>query len=285
MKPKSGMMLRVLLNRFHKGPPDALLAVLPKEEAAEIAKIRTQSKDLDPFLALPGARLSRIHYSWMVPIVQSFSRGMQPILLSALPEPHSSRLSKLLRKQSSQTALNPLFKNYLLGIFYAKLQQPEMVPWEMLPPTPMTMLGQLGKPKLVELIDFIGIYDLASEIRHVVDKRYLERFYLCLTPKKQHFLRVCLNQKEKLATPRLELEGWRGDCTQLAKILHRRGLLRLAGALSGQHPDLIWHICHIFDTGRGTFLQKHVLPEEVPHVTHVLGQQVASVISFLKNKR
>ena len=42
----------------------------------------------------------------------------------------------------------------------------------------------------------------------------------------------------------------------LKAILHHRGFNRLAKALFGCHPSLLWHISHKLDTGRTKVLRK-----------------------------
>ena len=72
------------------------------------------------------------------------------------------------------------------------------------------------------------------------------------------------------------------DCTKLKIAIHRRGLFRLAKALCGQHPDLIWHIAHVLDSGRGNVLLKQYQAKESTKVTKLLRQQTVSLMKSLK---
>jgi len=63
--------------------------------------------------------------------------------------------------------------------------------------------------------------------------------------------------------------------------LHRRGIMRLGYALSGQHPDFIWHLSHRLDIGRGRLLKKNNFKNEIAGVTMPLQQQVANIINFI----
>ena len=97
-------------------------------------------------------------------------------------------------------------------------------------------------------------------------------------------MRICLHQKEKLITQKLQLEHWDGDCRKLGKLLHHRGLVRLGYALSGQHKDLIWHISHILDAGRGNKLTRYYHKNKIPGVSQTLSYQVLAVIDFSKER-
>ena len=93
-----------------------------------------------------------------------------------------------------------------------------------------------------------------------------------------------MHHKDKVATPSLGLDKWRGNCEKLKTVLQTRGLVRLGKALSGEHPDFIWHLIHILDTGRGQALLKYYSKSAVPGITSALAQQLANLMNFLKKK-
>ena len=129
------------------------------------------------------------------------------------------------------------------------------------------------------------MYDLAEGIRHIVDRKKLKAIYLCLSHREQAFLRICLHKKEKLAAPKLDIDKWDGSREMLHRVLHRRGMLRLGKALSGQERHFVWHLVHLLDTGRGNIILQYYAEQPVAGVTPLLIQQVVSVINFIKPKR
>ena len=284
MQAKGWLFLKVLLNRFHEGSPDVTLKALPQEDQSQAAGITTQISEISPAFESPSYLLKNIHYTWLLPVFQKIPAGLHALILTSLPEPHMSKLGKFLKMSPLKNPLVEPIKQFFINIFYDKFKDPEVLPVSFLPDSPLKILTEISKDDLVELIDFLGIYDLTEEIRHIIDKKSLKTLYLCLTPKKQQFLRICLHQKEKLITPKLELDNWKGDRQTLENVLHRRGLYRLGKALSGQHPHLFWHIIHKLDTGRGAILSKYFSQEEIPGVTPALTQQVLNILNFLKKK-
>jgi len=282
MHEKSCVMLRLLLNRYHGGEVETLLRGLPEEDSQKILNIPIESSDVQAVLEQPQDAIKNIHYSWLISPMQEIEKNKLPVVLSLLPEPHSSKLRKALNETSAPLELTPSAKSFLMTQLYHSFKFNEVLPVEYLPVTDMTPLVHLHKNELIEIIDFLGIYDLAEEIHHIVNKKLLEEIYTCLTRKKQKFLRNCLHQKEKLVTQRLELEHWDGDCTKLSKILHHKGMVRLGYAISGQHKDLIWHITHILDTGRGEKLARYCSKDPISGVTDTLKKQVKEVITFFK---
>lgn len=178
--------------------------------------------------------------------------------------------------------ISNIAKAFILNRLYQYLEINEHLPIEYLPETEFSLLTKWTKAQFIDLIDYLGLYDLASEVRHIVNRNYLKNIYTCLTPKQFYYLKVCLHQKEQLVSPKLGIDPTKQDCPQLKRIIHRRGLLRLGRALCGQHADLVWHIAHTLDMGRDNLLLKEYQPEELPKVTQILKQQVLNLINFLK---
>ena len=280
MKAHRALMTRVLMNRYYQGAPGAFLEGIPAQAAQEILDCQTNAEKPSQAIVQPAEAISSgIHYSWLAPEVQSFSPAMQTLLLAALPESISAPLCQLLHASVSMS-MPRVVKPYFLGLLYRKLGALEVLPTGFLPESPLSCLAEYQKPQLIELIDFLGMYDLSEEIRQIVDTKVLKMIYQLLSVKQQHFLRVSMHQKERMSTPPIGLKQWKGDAAQLEKVLHRRGLLRLGYALSGQHPDLLWHITRRLDTGRGHLLASHYSKKEVPGISTALLQQVLSVINF-----
>lgn len=270
-------MLRVFINRYNPKAGNALLKFLPAEEAQAIMGQDIRSTDLAPILKQPQKSLASLHYSWLQPALQKFPESLQLILISALTPEQIAGL-----KVTSPIALSNVAKVFILNQLYHQLDVGNHLPVEYLPETDLTLLAKWTKVRLIEIADFLGLYDLATEVRHIVNRNYLKNIYTCLTPKQFYYLKVCLHQKEQLVSPKLGIDPTKQDCSKLKQVIHRRGLIRLGRALCGQHPDLIWHIAHTLDMGRGTFLLKEYRPKELPKVTQILKQQVLSLVNFLK---
>ncbi len=281
MELKSAIMMRVLINRYHQGAPEALLKGLPKGEAEHVLAHTISSAEATQVMTKPSAFLKEIHYSWLQPVLETFSPSLQQMLLSALPSDSAVPLSKLMQHPLLKPA-SEISKEFLLSALCRKFMEDAPLPVSFLPETFASRLAVLSKTQLIDLIDFLGIFDLAEELRHIVDKVLLKAIYKCLSMKKQHFLRICLHQKEKLKAAKIGLINWKGDEVQLGRLLHRRGLLRLGYALAGQSSDLMWHIIHRLDVGRGQIIKKNFSSKEVPGVTVFLSLQVVNTLNYLK---
>lgn len=284
METPGWIMMRVLMNRFHGGTPEAFLKNMPQENVQMVLSQDIHVDDPTPALIQPQQIIEKIHYSWMPPAIEQFPGAMQDLLIQALPPQHSVGIQKMMKKSLYGPKLSLPIRIFLMNLLYKKLSPSAVLPVKFLPISNLSILADTTKSELVRIIDFLGIQDLAEAIRFIVDKKKLKSVYNWLTPLKQNYLKVCLHQKDKLPIPKLDLEHWDGNYEKLDMLLHRRGLIRFAKALSGQHPDLFWHIIHILDIGRGSILNKHYTKESIPGVTPALTQQLFGLLNFLKTK-
>lgn len=284
MKPKGSVFFKVLINKFHPGISPAFFKNLPQNEVKEAFNEITSSQDSSVAFNWPSVLISRTHYSWLIDPIQKFPKEIRGAIISALPESHAKGIKKTLKIEEPEIHLTPNVKLFLLDQLYHLWNPEEALPYEYLPHTSLEELFLLSKSELVEVIDLMAIYDLAEAIRHIVDKKNLKAIYLCLTAQKQQFLRICLQKKEKLAAPKLDINKWDGNPTHLNEILHRRGMLRFGKTLCGQSEQFLWNIIHILDTGRGKTISDYYQKDPISGITPILVQQVISVLNFLKPK-
>ena len=279
MDRRGWMTLRVLINRYNPKAGNALLKFLPKDQLAAVTSIDVRSTDLTPILQQAEKTISRIHYSWIQPLLSKFPNRLHPIVYAALTPEQASGLHA-----TSSVPISNLVRKFILNHLSSLLKINDHFPIEYLPESEFSPLISWSKARLVNLIDFLGLYDLASEVRKIVNPNHLKNIYTCLTPKQFHFLKLCLNQKEQITSPKLGIDPSKQDCAKLKQIIHRRGLLRLGRALCGQNRDLVWHIAYTLDMGRGKILLKEYQEAPMPKITPILKQQVLNLMNFLKSE-
>jgi hypothetical protein len=284
MQAKSWILMRILLNRFHPRTSKEFLGLLPPEDAKQILSQDVMVAEIDAVFVKPQEFLKNIHYSWVAPFVQKKPKHVQELILSALPNPLALGLKKFLKISSANLKMPPRAAAFFLRKLYEEVRQPEVLAPDLLPKGNLSILLDLPRQELIDLIDYLGLYDLAEEVRHIVDKKSLQTIYGCLGQKKLQFMRLCLHQKSKFAAQKMNLQKWNGDCEELLQTLHQRGLYRFGKALCGTHPHFLWHLSRRLDTGRSAMLEKYYTTQASPGVTSQLGQQIINVLNFLKQK-
>lgn len=285
MQARSRTILRVLLNRYHPVVKESMLQSLPEEDVQPLMALEVPSNDPALCLMAPYEQISRMHYSWLRPAIEQMPLIFQGPVLSIIPEFQAVKLKKWFNvpeKGSMQIA--PSLQKYLLNLLQARLEHHYALPLEYLPQTPLSPLAKWEKPLLIELIELLGIHDLASEIRNIIDRERLKKLSPCLTSKQKQYLHICLHHPDKVSSSPFGLNLWDGDCQKLSLLLHRRGMARLGKALCGQHPDFVWHIAHTLDIGRGSILMQNFSYTAASGVTPALVQQITNLMSFLQTK-
>lgn len=278
MDTRGWMMLRVLINRYNPRAGNALLKFLPQEQQAAISSVEIRSDDLRPILLHPQNSLARIHYSWIKPLIEKYPERLQAAIMAALTAEQVAGM-----KGSLDSPISNPVKSFLVNKLCYQLKVNEHIPLEYLSENEFSPLLKWTKQQIVDLIDFLGLYDLASEVRHIVNRDHLKNIYTCLTPKQFYYLKVCLHQKEQITSPKLGIDPSKQDCPKLKQAVHRRGLSRLGKALCGQHADFVWYLSHVLDKGRGDILLREYQPQALPKITSVLKQQVLNLMNFLKS--
>ncbi len=281
METKALIFFRVLLNRYREGSADAILKNLPQDEVKKILALDIHSKDTSPAFVDPLQLISLVHYSWLVKPFLELSTELQTYVLASLPSFQAQGICKMVSMPYEPFAISVKWRPFFLMKLLNKLEIRSLLPLPYLPQTQLIALVGCSKQQLVELIDFLGLYDLAIELRQVVDKRILKQVYECLNRKKQVFLRAALHQIDKFTPPKLGLETNMMDCRKLETILHRRGIIRLAAALSDQHPHLRQYLYYILDTGRSSLLKKYPDKEVPPNIAAALAAQTMNTLNFL----
>ncbi|MBI3508475.1 MAG: hypothetical protein HY069_02410 [Chlamydiia bacterium] len=255
MMIRRALVLKGFLNQIAPNRREALEKLLPPQEQRMLSDLPVYPIDRD---AEETDILQKVHWSWFLPTLKSHSEKEQKLFLAALLSPIAEPLARALHISLPKENISPTGKSFLQGILFQSLvgEKNRLLPISYLPPSPLHFLLHLSKKDLTELIDDLSMYDLASELRQIVETKILKRIYSFLSEEQRKFLKIAMVHKEKSPLPRMGLDKWDQSEEALHHALHRRGLARLGSILSRQDPDLIWYVCHQLDIGRGNTLFK-----------------------------
>lgn len=275
---RSLMILKVLMNRFHSSEKQHLIDLMSTEEKKAIHANPISSGDITPIYHYQS-QLDRIHYSWIEEALKTASPFWKSIAIASLSLKQKQGL-----RDSTVFPLSGAMKSLIQNRLCQNLKITEHYPKEYLPKNEFSILLEWDKESLLHLIDFLGLFDLASEVRHIVNTQDLKSIYSCLNAKQFHFLKLCLSKKDKVTSPKLGLKPAQIDRKKLKQILHLRGLSRFGRALSGLPYDFVWTLSHLLDIGRGKALLKDYRLDKDVKVTPLIQQQVIKVMDFLKRE-
>lgn len=275
---KKAALLKGLITFYHPSNEQALLRFLPPNEQEFLNSCTPLPKDYFPSLFTKNEWMEEIHYSWLLPKLKLLPAATQALLIQSFPKEQRKRLKEKLKTPEPTAKVSEFLQNFLVSSLKNQIFPESSPPLYEVPFSEMKELLRLTKGQLVHLIDLLGIHDLASDLRQIVDRNLLAKVHAALTQEHLHFLHYCLKQPLKWIPPKLNIISWDGDAQTLNLILHQRGLIRLGKALGDEHPTLQWHICHRLDTGRSSILMKVFAGKQDPAIIPYFKAQVLHLV-------
>ncbi len=270
---RSHIVLKAILS---KSPERDLTRFLSESERKALDELPDFTEE---FKAEGAHLLTKVHWSWFLPTLKSYSESEQKLFLASLDPYAAKNLARTLILSSNGTEPTQIARNYLRKVLLDSLKGPHdrLLPLEYLPPTPLNRLLSLSKKELTRIIDLLSIHDLALELRQIVETKILKRIYSLLSEEEKNLLKQLMTHKDAFSLGKIGLDRWDGSEETLRTILHKRGILRLGAGLSGQDPDLVWYICHQLDIGRGAALHK-ACAREKHIVTDAIIKQIEQLL-------
>ncbi len=267
MNRKSWITFYALMNDFTKGTPKPYLKFLPEDVQNDLEIYQFSDEGAPSIFPSPSEIITKVHYSWLAKFFKDLSGDLFSLYMSSLSEEQVNGLTKLLKREQNPIALTPFGKDFILTKIYKNyIEEQHIIPASFLPKSELNTILSFEKRQVMKLIDFLGIAELAVEIKNL-DKDYLiKKVYECLPQERKQYLEGCMEGDNGVSLSSFHIDKWDGDKKKLAILLHQKGIARMGASLSGQETSLVWHICHKLDTGRAIAIQKHVEKKEVEDI-------------------
>ncbi len=271
---------------LQKCPPErqsALLNYLPSSEAAEIGELGPTLGDPTKGFSNWDDELKKVHYSWFAPFLRTLSESDIRLFLSCLSTEQINGLKSLLLFSNHLPALSSFAAQFIKNALFEKVAPPDLLPPICLPSSSLNPLLDLSLREWTSLIDLMSMHDLSVEIRHIIDTGKLKMIYAMLSKPQHAYLKTLSHRKEPVSFKKIGLSSWNGDTDLLKQSLFQRGINRIAKALYGHHPSLIWYASHHLDIERGNTLLKLCSPLDHPRAATLLIDQVVDLVQSIKN--
>lgn len=279
--PSKYIVLHTFLQQYDAG---SLLHYLPPSEKEILENLSVKKEASFEGLSSIEERVNRIHPSWIAPFLRTLSKKEMGLFLAALNEKQVEFLNKALLHSSPHFPLSPLGKAYFQKTLFDYLSQDnnDLLPLSFLPTSPLNELLNLSFSSLNQLIDLLGIHDLAAEVLQIIEKSKLQKIYSALIPIQLRYLKIRLQKKEPVTFTRIGVNRWDEDQEQLKLLIQQRGINRLAKALYEQNSSFIWYLIHQFDVEQALLIKKLNLPLENKQIVRHLIQQIQETLTFMK---
>lgn len=277
MDNTAAIVCHAFLQKCSPEQQNALLKYLPANEAKELRELGATLGDPSKGLPRCDEALFRIHYSWFAPYLRTLPESDIRLFLACLHPDQQKGLKTALLFSNQLPEISFIASRFLRQALFERTAPADLLPIPCLPASRLNPLLDLGMQEWSSLIDLISMHDLSIEIRHIIDTSKLKQIYALLSKPQQAYLKTLSHKKEPVAFKKLGLASWSGDVEALKHSLFQRGINRIAKALYGHHPSLIWYATHHLDSEKGNALLKLCTPLDHPRAAPLLIDQVVEL--------
>ncbi|MBS0615314.1 MAG: hypothetical protein JSR58_02025 [Verrucomicrobia bacterium] len=286
MKSNNAALLacRALLDKASPEKKEALLGHLSEMDQTALQALPETQNDPLEFSETMQDRLQRIHDSWLTAALRNFSPSDMRLFLASLAPAQATEVQKALQVKGSFPPVSDLSKQFLSKTLWERIvgKEEEPLPISCLPPSSLLPLLDISFDELSRVIEYLGMHDLATEMRQIIEAARLKKIYDVLAPEEQNYVKMLLQSQEPVVFSRMGIMNWKGDSETLRSLIVQRGINRLAKVAYGQHPSFLWYLSHRLDAPRAQIFQKLCAPLENPAIVSLLTTQVLELFSFLR---
>lgn len=275
------------LNAFLKGKSEAdkshLLNYLPERAREYVLSLGEAAVDPKSCFFPPHSLLTQVDPSWFLPHLSTFSENDKNILISVLSSDQQKRLS------SELTINEKTFHPSKLGVqfiadrltHFLMMDGPPIKPVVCLRHHPLIFLLDLKRDQIEKAIFFLGLHDLAPELKRTVETRLLKSVDEILEEDEKVYLKSLMEKRSLIQFTPLKLTGWDRQKSSFDEVIRARGLNRLAKALFGSDESFFWHLMHKLEKSYAYTLKKLAVDPKNPKAQSALQEEVINVAKFI----
>lgn len=286
MKHSSLIAFNSFLTQCPPTKKEELWKCLGDKEKSLLGSLPKTYGDPSKGFSTPKVILSQMHFSWFAPYLRTLSEKDMRLFLSTLTEDQVAGLKKMLLLSDGKTNLTSSAKLFLQKILLEELLsgKPDILPSECLPDSPLNALLRLPLLDLNQLIAFLGLHDLAIDMKHIIETAKLKRIQAALSPTEQGYIKILLQSKEPVVFAKMGLAKWNGDTEALRQLISQRGMNRLAKATYNQDGSFIWYLTHMLEADLAPLFQKLHTPLDNSTAVQTLTFQIFEILSFMRHR-
>lgn len=160
---------------------------------------------------------------------------------------------------------------------------------EMLPPPVsflsedplLSLIANQKRASFEQLIFFLGLFDLATEIKKIIYKKTLSLIEQALSKEETLFIMHLKKMEKIISIGDMGLSHYNGDKEGLRKVIRERGIFRFAKAVGNSSAGLLWYLLHALPKSTALEIQRFISPIKDPKVETKLKKQIIQTWEWL----
>ena len=286
MLTSSLIVLNGLLKKFSTIEQQSILEPLSENVKNMLEHEYTPPIGINSHLFCQKDIINQVHYSWYIPLIDSYKKNDLSLLVYAFDEEIRKELESYFDLKAATPPPSDVALSFFRQLIFDKITEAdtEVVPPEYIPDSELNLLLELSKNEIIMLIDYLAIYDLSIQLPKTVDPTTLKKVEAYLSPDKKKLLKTLSFYKQPFTFPPMPL--YKADNEEeFNLILHKRGLNRFSKALCNEHKSFIWHICHKLDIGRGKALAKFCIEKTQNEITKTITFNIMELLPIIRSTK
>jgi len=281
------LVCRSFIESKRKEAKEELLSFLDPKRKKELLSFPSPCSDLSLGFDQVRHLLDFVHPSWFAPFLRTLPECEIPLFLAAFPENQKNELCNLLLCTPKEITLPSIAKKFLQRKIVEALlsKEPSLLPIEAIANSPLLPLLKLTHQGLYLLADFLGLYDLSTEMRLIIDKVRIKKMESALSKEQLFFLSSLLGKQDPQPFKPMGLQAWNGTNAEFLSLLHKRGMNRLSKGLYPENKDFISYITFRMPVEEAALFSSLHKKLEPSKMVSQLSKQILEVLAFFeKNK-
>ncbi|NDD57745.1 MAG: hypothetical protein EBZ47_00625 [Chlamydiae bacterium] len=279
------IVLKALLARSTHRDKGSISRFLSQEDQKYLENIPEPEKDPLQAQLDFSELLDKIHPSWIIAQLRSLPESEISLYLASLPDHQAALAKKAFHSSRPCPELTDSAKDFvrsnMLSIFMDSV--PDLIPISLLPHSPLNTLLNLPASSIQKIIEYLGLHDLAVELKIIIDTNQLKKIFLALSPEKKSYLESLKQNKEPVVFKHMQLSKWAGEPSTLLQVVHHRGLNRLAKAIYSECDSFKWYLSHMLSCQESALLHGLCKPLHHPKAIQMLIHQILSLLPLVQN--
>lgn len=275
------------LNAFLKGKDEAhkshLLNYLPDGAREYLLSLGEAAIDPKSCSFSPLSLLTEIDPSWFLPHLSTFSENDANILISILSPEQKERISAELTLNEESFRPSKLATGFITNRLtsFLTMDTPPIKPILCLRNHPLIFLLDLKREQIEKMIFFLGLHDLAPELKRTVETRLLKSVDEILEEDEKLYLKSLMEKRSLIQFTPLKLTGWDRQKNSFDEVIRARGLNRLAKALFGSDDSFFWYLMHKLEKSYAYTLKKLAVDPKNPKAQKALQEEVTDATKYI----
>ena len=193
-------------------------------------------------------------------------------------QPHQLNLLQLCNSPQKRLAY---FAQHALWIALTECR-PNIIPFQMATQLEFGDLLDLSKEQLSQCFYFLGLFDLALDLRRLVETKTMQDIQNALTKRQTVFITKLAKAPSSVDFGSMDLKSWNGAIDTLQEMLLHRGTNRFAKAIFGIDDQLIWYLERIQSLNDANTWKSQIKDLNNPSAHASLCNELKMVCEYIK---